>query len=152
MTRQNLPQEATLPKAVLTSAAKLTIEAAARWQLPERLELSLLLTNDEGLRVLNRTYRGQDKPTDVLSVPLWEQQPPTLPDNAALPLGDIAISLTRAAAQAQELGHSTLREAVFLLVHGLLHLLGYDHEQGIAEEQNMLTLQKQIMSQLGTGG
>ena len=120
--------------------------------MPERLELSLLLTDDEGVRILNHAYRGQDKPTDVLSFPLWEQQPPTLPGNTALPLGDIVISLTRATAQAQELKHSALREAVFLFVHGLLHLLGYDHERGKAEEQCMFVLQKQIMTQLNTGG
>jgi probable rRNA maturation factor len=137
---------------MLIRAAKLTIKHAARWQLPGRLELSLLLTDDERIRALNHAYRRQDKPTDVLSFPLWEHQPPTPPGSAALPLGDIVISLPRAAAQAQELGHSALRETVFLFVHGLLHLLGYDHEQGALEEQHMFALQKQIMAQLSTGG
>ena len=136
------------PKYLLLKAARLTIEAAACWQLPQRLELSLLLTDDEGIQALNREHRGQDKPTDVLSFPLWNQQPPALPGNTALPLGDIVISIKRAAEQARELEHSVLRETVFLFIHGLLHLLGYDHEQGAAAEQRMFALQKQIIAQL----
>jgi probable rRNA maturation factor len=116
------------------------------------LELSLLLTNDEGIRALNHAYRGEDKPTDVLSFPLWEEQPTLPAEGRALPLGDIVISLTRAAAQAEELGHSSLREAVFLFVHGLLHLLGYDHERGAEEKDCMFALQKQIINRLEAEG
>ncbi|MCL1905562.1 MAG: rRNA maturation RNase YbeY [Clostridiales bacterium] len=136
------------PKALLLKTARRTIKTAARWQLPQYMELSLLLTDDEGIRALNNAYRGQDKPTDVLSFPLWEEQPPALAGGGALPLGDIVISLTRAAVQGKELGHSTLREAVFLFVHGLLHLLGYDHELSAAAARRMFALQKQIMAQL----
>ena len=139
------------PKALLQQAAKLTIEAAASPKFPKCLELSLLLTDDEGLRALNRTYRGVDKPTDVLSFPLWQDEPPRA-SPAPLPLGDIVISLPRAAAQARELQHSTERETVFLFVHGLLHLLGYDHEQGADKEQQMFELQKQIMERIDAEG
>jgi len=116
------------------------------------VELSLLLTDDEGIRALNRAFRGQDKPTDVLSFPLWEQQSPLMALDGALPLGDVVISLTRAAAQARELKHSARREAVFLFVHGLLHLLGYDHEQNAAAKRRMFALQRHIMTQLDSGG
>jgi probable rRNA maturation factor len=134
----------------LLKAAKLTVSAAATWRLPPRLELCLLLTGDEGIRALNRAYRGQDKTTDVLSFPQWEQQPPPPAGGAALPLGDIAISLERATAQAAQLNHSPEREATFLFVHGLLHLLGYDHEQSAAEERRMFAIQKRIMAKLDT--
>ena len=129
-------------------AAQQTIKSAACRPLPRQLELSLLLTDDEEICALNRAYRGQNKPTDVLSFPLWEAEPLPTAGSAVVPLGDIVISLPRAAAQAKELQHSTTREAVFLFVHGLLHLLGYDHEQGAAEEQRMFALQKQIMARL----
>jgi probable rRNA maturation factor len=152
MTRQNSTRAAAPPKALLLQAARLTIEAAACWRLPPCLELSLLLTDDEGIRALNRAYRGQDKPTDVLSFPLWEEQPPISPGSAALPLGDIVISLARAEAMARELGHSARRETAFLFVHGLLHLLGYDHEQGAAAKRRMFAQQKQIITQLEAGG
>ena len=116
--------------------------------MPPRLELSLLLTDDAKIRALNRDYRARDMPTDVLSFPLWEEQPPLPADNAALALGDIAISLTRAAAQAKELRHSVWRETTFLFVHGLLHLLGYDHELNAQAQRQMFALQKRIMNQL----
>lgn len=148
VTRTTVPLKAEPPQTLLLRAARATIEAASCWSLPHSLELSLLFTDDDGIRALNRAYRNQDKPTDVLSFPLWEEQPPLLAGRAAIPLGDIVISLTRAAAQAQELGHSAPREAVFLFVHGLLHLLGYDHERGAAEERRMFALQKQIMTSL----
>lgn len=143
------------PATLLKRAARLTIEAGCQWQLPESIELSLLLTDDEKIQALNREFRGLDKPTDVLSFPLWEAQPPVgqgarsdaSPD-APLLLGDIVISLETAAAQAAEYGHSMERETMFLLVHGLLHLLGYDHELGEQEEKRMFSLQEQIMRQL----
>jgi probable rRNA maturation factor len=152
MTRRNWPREAAPPPALLRQAARRTIEAAARWPLPPKLELSLLLTDDEGIRAINRAYRGQDKPTDVLSFPLWEEAPPPPAGDAALPLGDIVISGARAAAQACELGHSARREMVFLFVHGLLHLLGYDHQQGAEQEERILELQRQLITQLEAGG
>lgn len=78
-----------------------------------------LLTDDESLRRLNKQFRRKDYPTDVLSFPSGDQ---------AGPLGDIAISLDRAAAQAAEHGHAVESEVGILLLHGVLHLLGYDHE------------------------
>ncbi|MCL4793321.1 MAG: rRNA maturation RNase YbeY [Bryobacteraceae bacterium] len=80
---------------------------------------SALLTSDRRLRQLNRDFRGKDEPTDVLSFPL-----PT-PDGS---LGEMAISVPRAREQAEALGHPAEREIAILLLHGLLHLLGHDHE------------------------
>ena len=130
----------------LRAAAKAALIAAGFGQ---SAEISLLFTDDAGIRGLNRDYRGVDKPTDVLSFPQWEagewQQAPS---GVKLPLGDIAISRERAAAQAGAYGHSLLRETVFLFVHGMLHLLGFDHEQGPEAEAEMFALQKEIMQTL----
>lgn len=97
---------------------------------PEDAEVSLTLTDDARIWELNRTYRGVDQPTDVLSFALQEQdeeEPDIIgfEDNA---LGDIVISVERAREQAAEYGHSLEREIVYLAVHGTLHLLGFDHE------------------------
>ncbi len=84
-------------------------------------EVELLLCDDRRIRELNREYRGIDRPTDVLSFPLEAEHP-------QLPLGSIAISMDRVRSVARELGHSPDQELALLLIHGLLHLLGYDHE------------------------
>jgi probable rRNA maturation factor len=99
------------------------------------LQIGLTITTDEGIQELNRQYRGKDAPTDVLSFPLLEFERPEEP-RAAFPvppgepmaLGDIVVSYPRAVEQAQAYGHSLEREIAFLLVHGAMHLLGYDHE------------------------
>ena len=95
-----------------------------------RVYVSLVLTDDAGIAALNREFRGVDAPTDVLSFPQLEAAGPVtaVPADAPLPLGDIVMSLQRAEAQARAYGHARARELGFLLVHGLLHLLGYDHE------------------------
>ena len=94
--------------------------------------ISLVLTDDAGIAGVNRDYRGIDAPTDVLSFPQHEDLMvdtlPAGPEGAPLMLGDIVVSLPRAEEQAHTYGHSRARELGFLLVHGLLHLLGYDHE------------------------
>lgn len=86
-------------------------------------ELSVLLTDDEGIRVLNRTHRGQDRATDVLSFPLDESAGP---DPVRL-LGDVVISIDTAERQARSRKRGLLQEIRFLLAHGILHLIGYDH-------------------------
>ena len=86
-------------------------------------ELSVLLVSDPAIRVLNRVHRGQDRPTDVLSFPLGETPGPGTPRL----LGDVVISLPTAARQAKSRSRALFPEARFLLAHGLLHLLGYDH-------------------------
>lgn len=85
----------------------------------EAAEMSLTITNDRKLHELNRSFRGKDKPTDVLSFPYDEPEGP---------LGDVVISIDRANAQAAERGHSLQREVELLALHGTLHICGYDHE------------------------
>lgn len=115
--------------------------------LPETVEISLLLTDDETIRALNRDYRGIDAATDVLSFAMAEGVGVAAAEGPRL-LGDIVISRERAVEQAEEYGHSIEREEAFLFVHGLLHLLGYDHERSEKAEQEMNALQERIMTVL----
>ena len=112
--------------------------------------VSLVLTDDAGIAALNREFRGIDAPTDVLSFPQLEAAGPVtaVPADAPLLLGDIVVSLQRAAAQAHEYGHARARELGFLLVHGLLHLLGHDHGTP-AEAAAMEARQEAILHALG---
>lgn len=99
-------------------------------------EINVLVTDDTGIRAVNLAARGVDAATDVLSFPMFDFTPGALPSDLTpyldpqtglLPLGDMAISLERAKAQAKEYGHSLKREIGYLTVHSILHLLGYDH-------------------------
>lgn len=101
-----------------------------------RCEINVLVTDDSGIRVINRESRNLDKPTDVLSFPMFQLEagnPPADwsgyqdPATGLVPLGDMCISLERAEAQAKEFGHSAKREVGYLTIHSVLHLLGYDH-------------------------
>ena len=114
------------------------IDAVFRERAMPPAGVSVLITDDEGIAELNRGYRGKDAPTDTLSFPLEEQDE----------LGDIVISLERAAAQAKEYGHSPDREIAFLSAHSMLHLLGFDH-QTPEEEAEMFGLQEKILNTLG---
>ncbi|MFW5649502.1 MAG: rRNA maturation RNase YbeY [Candidatus Alkaliphilus sp. MAG34] len=94
-------------------------------------EISLSLVDDEEIRELNKIYRGKDCPTDVLSFPLMdESQVINVADMKEKPLGDIVISVERAMLQAKEYNHSFEREMVFLFVHSMFHLMGYNHNTG----------------------
>ena len=114
----------------------------------ENSELSITLTDDEHIHALNKKFRGVDRATDVLSFAFRESDEPEILDAEVDVLGDVIISLERATAQAHEFGHSFLREVIFLEVHGLLHLLGYDH---IADDERreMEAEQKFVMTTLG---
>ena len=99
-------------------------------------EINVFVTNDKGIQAINAASRNIDKPTDVLSFPMFQLIPGSLPEDWTeyldpetdlCPLGDMAISLERAVAQAKEFGHSTRREIGYLTIHSMLHLLGYDH-------------------------
>ncbi len=110
-----------------------------------RCEINVLVTNDAGIQVINRESRQLDKPTDVLSFPMFQLEAGNPPDDwseyvdpatGLVPLGDMCISLERAVAQAQEFGHSTRREVGYLTIHSMLHLLGYDHlDEGPQKKQ-----------------
>lgn len=106
-------------------------EAALREEGAAGAEVSVTLVHEARIQELNRTYRGLDQPTDVLSFALREGEDTFIPPaDADIPelLGDVIISVPRARTQAAEYGHSLERELGFLLTHGILHLLGYDHE------------------------
>lgn len=108
-------------------------------------EINVFVTNDNGIRAINGASRGIDKATDVLSFPMFQLTPGQLPEDWSeyldpetdmCPLGDMAISLERAIAQAKEFGHSTRREIGYLTIHSMLHLLGYDHlDEGVQKAQ-----------------
>ena len=103
-------------------------------------EINVLLTDDEGIHQVNREMRQVDRPTDVLSFPMFD---------GLVPLGDMCISLERAAAQAGEFGHSVERELSYLTVHSVLHLLGYDHMDEGPMKRQMRVHEEFILDKLG---
>lgn len=109
-------------------------------------EISLTFTDNQGIHELNRRFRNIDRPTDVLSFPQLDEV--NFADSSFKMLGDIVISLERAAEQAKEIGHSTEHEAAFLCVHSTLHLLGYDHETGEEDEEDMFSRQRAIIDSM----
>lgn len=113
-------------------------------------EISVTFVNDEMIRQLNKEHRNIDKSTDVLSFPLGENGEYDINrDTGAKMLGDIVISIEHAVAQSEEYGHSLQREIAFLTVHSLLHLLGYDHENGGLEAVHMREKEESVLTQLG---
>ncbi len=111
-------------------------------------EISVTLCDNESIRALNARYRQKDAATDVLSFPLYEREELEEETDGTVELGDIVLSVERAAAQAKELGHSTDREIAFLCVHSTLHLLGYDHERSAEEDEEMCRRQREIMEKI----
>lgn len=131
------------------TAVRRAIETVGRLYSAEDAEVSVTLTDDAHIHELNRIYRAVDRPTDVLSFALTESEEPEIVGAQGHDvLGDLVISLERVAAQAEEYGHSPLRELSFLTVHGMLHLLGYDHMDE-AERQEMEEQQRHVMEELG---
>ncbi len=129
-------RRARLRRIAFVRLAQRVIEAAGE---PEA-QLSLLLVGDRRMRRLNRLYRGRDYPTDVLAFPMREAGGPASPL-----LGDVVISLPQAARQAKGAGHSLDRELATLLIHGTLHLFGYDHERGGREAERMRQKERTVM-------
>ena len=128
--------------AELEETINIVIEKVFEYEDVEPRNVSVLITDNEEIHGLNLEYRGKDAPTDVLSFPLFDEDG-NLDDEE---LGDIVISLERAVAQAEEYNHSLKREVAFLTAHSMLHLLGYDHENG---EQEMYVKQDEILNELG---
>ena len=121
-------------------------------------EVDVLLTNDSGIHAINREMRQVDRPTDVLSFPEFDLTPGQLPGaedadpgTGLVPLGDMVISMERVAAQAKEYGHSNRRELSYLVVHSVLHLLGYDHLDEGPQKAQMRAREEAILGELGIG-
>lgn len=131
------------PGRLLEEAARATLELSAA---PDA-DLTLLLTGDEEIRALNRDFLAIDAPTDVLSFPADEPDPET----GRRYLGDVVISLPRAAEQAAARGHAVQAEVQLLVVHGVLHLLGHDHADE-NDKARMWTAQAKALEALGLGG
>ena len=122
-----------------------------------RCEINVLVTNDAGIQIINRESRNLDKPTDVLSFPMFQLEPGNPPadwedyrdpDTGLVPLGDMCISLERAVAQAEEFGHSVRREVGYLTIHSMLHLLGYDHLDEGPQKKQMRSREEAIASSI----
>ena len=127
--------------------AELVIETSLDYvKCPYETEVSLLLTTDEEIKEINRMQRQIDRATDVLSFPMADYEDAGLfhPDTGELMLGDIVISVDKVFEQAEEYGHSLLREYAFLIAHSMLHLFGYDHMEEV-ERKEMEMHQKKIM-------
>ena len=116
------------------------------WTRPS--EVSVTFSDNEGIREKNREFRGIDAPTDVLSFPMYDIRGGEVPeDGEPVMLGDIVLSLEKAYSQSLEYGHSYKRECAFLVVHSVLHLLGYDHVEP-EDEEDMRARQRIIMKKM----
>jgi probable rRNA maturation factor len=134
------PVKLSVEKEPLIQAARVTLDQ----ENASGNDLSLVFGNDTLLRKLNRRYRNIDDTTDVLSFPEHELDP----DTQSVYLGDVVISLARAEIQAEAAGHPLIDELQLLVVHGTLHLLGYDHQEQ-ADKNKMQAVQDDILQQLG---
>lgn len=122
----------------------------------EPCTVDVTLTNDAHIREINRQFRKVDSATDVLSFPLCELTPGQFdpdacgwdPDSETIPLGDVVLSLERCARQGEEFGHGFEHELMYLTVHSILHLLGYDHVDEGAQKKQMRAREKRIMALL----
>ena len=144
----NESQRAFIRKAVRTALAAEGVDFPC--------EVDVLVTGDEEIRALNRETRQVDKSTDVLSFPAFDLCPGELPSpedadpgTGLVPLGDMMISLEHVAAQAKEYGHSNRRELGYLVVHSVLHLLGYDHMDEGPMKAQMREREEAILGELG---
>ena len=133
-------------KSAIRKAAKATLEFE---KFPYDAEISVTLCDNAYIRKLNKEYRGKDKHTDVLSFPIYDGGEFDMSECiSGAVLGDIVISLERAAEQADEIGHSFVREVAFLVVHSTLHLLGYDHERSPEDDEAQCSAQRKIFETL----
>lgn len=127
-----------------------TREALSEEEIDEDAEVSVTFVDNERIRELNAEFREIDRETDVLSFPIGDEEGFEVdPDNDAIILGDIVISLEKAREQAEEYSHSFKRELAFLITHSLFHLMGYDHVNGGEEERTMFAKQERVLERLG---
>lgn len=121
-----------MPQAVINKVARITNKAVKN---KKKMSASIAFVSNKEIKKLNKLYRGEDCVTDVLSFNLNDNE------------GEILISYVQAKRQAKEIGHSTRKEVVFLMVHGLLHLFGYDHEK-TKDKAKMFAKQTKILTEL----
>lgn len=149
----------TLRQMFITGIIQKCVETAlAAENVDVPCEINVLVTNDRGIQAINKASRDIDKPTDVLSFPMFSFTPGQLPEDwedyldpetGMCPLGDMAISLERAIAQAKEYGHSVRREVGYLTIHSVLHLLGYDHLDEGPQKAAMRAREEVIAGRIG---
>ncbi len=144
------------PEALLADVEACVAETLMQEGFAYSVWLELDWVDNAGIRAVNRDIRRKDAVTDVLSIPFLETGPDGKPVvgpgdlfEGWVQLGEIVLSLERAREQADQFGHSLRREVCFLAVHSMLHLLGYDHELGQAEESEMFTKQESVLEKLG---
>lgn len=150
------PEKLSLPSKTEELLRTVLQKTATLLDVEEDAEVSVLVVDNETIREMNRDYRGKDAATDVLSFPMEEEaedtgEPSVIGGPSERMLGDIVISIERAVEQAEEYGHSVERELSFLAVHGMLHLLGHDHETDATAEKIMRDEEKRILAALGIG-
>ncbi len=142
----------TMESSVHESLIKKAAESALQYEgFMQDAEIEVLIASLEEIHAINLEQRGIDQPTDVLSFPMEEAPFDAEPDPAtdAVFLGSMVLCEEKAKQQAEEYGHSLEREIAFLTVHSVLHLLGYDHERGVQEEQEMFRRQEEILQKMG---
>ena len=148
----------TLRKLQITGILRKCINTALTQQgVTVPCEINVLITDDKGIHAINRASRNVDAPTDVLSFPMFSFEPGKLPsdwesyldpETGRCPLGDMAISLERAASQAEQFGHSLRREVGYLTIHSALHLLGYDHLDEGPQKAQMRAEEEKIIAMI----
>ena len=142
-------------EALAARAAQAAVRASAHGYIAESAytaEVSVRLTSDDAVQALNRDYRGKDKPTNVLSFPMVQRdllEGLANSDDGEVLLGDIVLAYGVTAGEAAEKGVALEEHAIHLIVHGMLHLLGYDHEEGEAEADHMEELERAALAALG---
>ena len=129
-------------KLVVRRAVKATLEYL---DIESDTEVSVTFCDNEYIKALNKQYRNKDSATDVLSFPIYDFDSEEISEDEPLMLGDIVISIERAKEQAKEIGNTFLEEIAFLVVHSMLHLLGYDHERSPEDEEAQCKAQKEIV-------
>lgn len=148
---KNEQEKVELTSALRSTVKKAIIAALDYQEIDFPVEISVTFTDNDKIHALNKEFRGKDATTDVLSFPMFEDGEIEYDDESDEPcaLGDIVISLEKAVEQAEEYGHSIEREASFLAVHSVLHLLGFDHEVSEEDDEYMKESAEEILSDIG---
>ena len=132
-----------IPKSYISTTVRKTLKQLTL----DNVSISIIVSDNEFIRKINADYRKKDYPTDVISFAYREQPFPEIKEENEV-LGDIYISAEKAKEQAEEIGHSINDEFARLLVHGILHLIGYDHEKGKKEERRMQEMEDYILERI----